>query len=64
MRVIDGCRCPRLPDEPLPERLICGQCWGQNLQRHQSLKTLIARPEYHRHPACPDLLFQAVSRDP
>ena len=64
MRIIDRCRRLRLPDEPLPESLIARQSGRQNLQRHTSLKALIACPEYYCHPACADPLLQMVVSEP
>ncbi len=62
VRVIHRRRRPRLGDEPPPELLVHRHRRREDLQRHQAAQPLIAGPEDHREPACPDLRLQPVPR--
>jgi hypothetical protein len=62
VRVIDRRRRPGLGDEPAPERRVCGQCRGEDLQGHQPAQPLVAGTEHQPHPAHPDLGLQPVPR--
>ncbi len=64
VRVLDGRRRPRLPDEALPEHVVRAHRRRHDLQRHQPVQPLIARAEDHGHPARADLLLEPVSPQP
>src|SRR5580693_8935744 len=64
MRVVNGGRRPRLPDEALPEGLVACQRRSQDLERDQAAQALVPRAEHDGHPAPADLLLQPVARDP
>ncbi len=60
MRIIHGRRRAGLANETAPEFFIGGQRRRENLERYLPLESLIPGPEYDRHAALADLLFQAV----
>ena len=61
VRVVHGCRRPRLPDEALPEHVVGAHRGGHDLQRHEPVQALVARAEDNGHPARADLLLEPVS---
>ena len=61
---VDGCRCPRLPDEPGSERGISRQCRREDFQRYPAVKAFVVGAVDDGHAALPDLLLQPVAGDP
>ncbi len=64
VRMIYRCRGPGLPDETVPERLVCRQRRREDLQRYLPPEPLIQCPEHHCHPTPADLLLQPVPGNP
>src|SRR6266516_3658708 len=59
--MVDGGRRPRLADEPLPERLVAGDLWRQDLERHPPVQPDVVGAVDDRHAAPADVLGQPVT---
>jgi hypothetical protein len=53
----------RLPAKTREGALIVGQCWGKELQRHETVEASILRPVDDAHPAPAQFVENAVVRD-
>jgi hypothetical protein len=63
VRMVDGGREPRLPDEPLPEPLVARQLGREHLECNLAVQSDVPRPVHQPHAAAGDELLHAVTRD-